>query len=213
MGTALVAQIDGEAMPRLWGTPARRDRQAITQWRASVDRLIKHLGQSRSERTKIDYVLFQQGAEIMSKIMAALRSDGQFIEWEGRWFLRSLVEYPEEAQLMIVARKLLAESRGGVRLSELLSLLSLTETDDFPTMFGFALAMSERPDLFSRLEAGRYTRWVLASPPPGNYEAKFSVYDPQTYEIICESGDDLTADQVEQLWQMNLLATAVYGSS
>ena len=212
MDTALIAQIDGEEMPRMWGMPARYDNAEITRWRASLDRYIARLGQSRSERARIDHMLFQHGPHIIGGLLAALRSDGRFVEWEGRWFLRSLVKYPNEAQLVTLARTLLIESSDGVRLSELLSLMPLTEADDPPTSFGFGLAMSERPGLFSRVEAGRYTRWVLVSPPPGNYEAKFAVYDPRTYEVICENGDHLNSNQVELLWQLGLLATAVYGS-
>lgn len=210
-GTALTAHVDGEATPRIWGIPTQRDGAEITRWRASLCRYIRRLGRSHTERAGIDYVLFQQGPSIMGGLLAALRSDGRFVEWEGRWFLRDLIAYPEASQLVALAHTLLAESSNSLRLSELLGALPQADADDSSTSFGFALAMSERPDLFSRVEAGRYIRWVLASPPPGEYEAQFAVYHPKTYEVICEPGDALTPCDVEELWRLDLLATAVHG--
>jgi hypothetical protein len=52
----------------------------------------------------------------------------------------------------------------------------------------------------------------LVSPPPGRYVAKFAVYDPETYEVVCEPDDLLTETEVQRLWQSGLLETAVYGS-
>ena len=212
MGTSLTAQIDGEMRPRLWGIPASRDDVAITRWRASLDRHIDRLETSDREDARIDWVLFRQGAAIMSRLLVALGADGRFIEWEGEWFLHSLVEYPSETRLCKLARTMLTMEANGVRLSELLSQMPDVEVDNPATIFGFALAMSERPDLFTKVKTGRYTRWSLVSPPSGEYEAKFPVFDPQTYEIVCEPGDRLTADEVQRLWALRLLATALYGT-
>lgn len=212
MGTALTAQIDGEATPRLWGTPADHDGEGITRWRASLDRHVDRLRDSQREGTQIDYVLFERGPLIMSRIMAALGSDGRFIEWEGEWFLRSLAEIPGAEQLHRLARIMLEKASVGSRLSELLSWLPGIKADDPAATFGYALAMSERPDLFSKVKDGRRIRWSLVSPPPGRYVAKFAVYDPETYEVVCEPDDLLTETEVQRLWQSGLLETAVYGS-
>jgi hypothetical protein len=210
-GTALTAQIDGEETPRIWGTPAHRDDAEMTRWRELLAPYIRRLRRSPQAHASVDYVLFQRGPHIMSKLLAALRSDGRFIEWEGRWYLRSLIASPDEAQLVTLARTMLSEALSGVRLSEILKAMPLAKVDHAPTLFGFALAMSERPDLFSSVETGRYVRWNLASPPSGDYEAAFAVYDPRTYEVICEPGDPLSPDDVDKLWRLDLLATAVYG--
>ncbi len=164
VGTALIVQVDGEEIPRLWGIPSRRDDAKITQWRATLSRYIHQLRRSHMEQAGIDYALFQQGPAIMGRILAALCSDGRFIEWEGRWFLQALIEYPDASQLVTLARTLLAAAPDSARLPDLLADLAHPEADDASTLFGFALAMSECPDLFSRVENGRHTRWILASP-------------------------------------------------
>ncbi len=212
-GTALTSQIDGEEIPRIWGTPAHRNDTEVPRWRESLGLYIRRLRGSARAHASVDYVLFQQGPHIMSKLLSALRSDGRFMEWEGRWFLKSLIASPDEARLVTLARTMLAEALSGVRLSEILKAMPLVRGDHAPALFGFALAMSRRPDLFSSVENGRYVRWSLAVPPPGDYKAAFAVYDPRTYEVICEPGDSLSPDDVNKLWRLDLLATAVYGLS
>jgi hypothetical protein len=205
-GNGVVVSVDGDRTTRIYGTASRvRENESLAQWRTSVEDLVEALGTREDEVSAVDYVFWQHGQRIVSRLLAALREDHRFTTLNGQWFLVDLVDRPSDEALRALAWAMLTD---GVIAASPLTLLPLLPTPlvEGPAgIFGLTLAMRERPDLFTIRNAGPRTRWSLAGPPPGDYTSRLAAYDPRTHDILCEPGEPLAPNTVQRLWELDLL--------
>ncbi|MGC9468610.1 MAG: hypothetical protein ACP5HS_08460 [Anaerolineae bacterium] len=205
-GKGVAARIDGEASLRILGTAtAGRAAGAVTEWRQAVEDMVAVLRERSDDVSRIEYVLWCYGEEILSVLLCALRQDARFVELNGQWFLRELAVMPTQAQLEALARAMLWSTEQPPSASELMSLLPASMTHGAAGLFGLSLALYERPDLFTRVGEGSDPRWILASPPPGPYVARWAAYDPDSYTLLCLPGEVLEPATVQRLWELDLL--------
>lgn len=209
-GQGVTVRLDGGGETRIYGLAARdRHDEMLVRWRQSVEEAVTALGKSDDEDSRIDYVLWRHGEEILSVLLAALRHDPRFIELNGCWFLRSLAVVPSEGQLENLARTMLQSADDPMGAEELVHRCQPSLREGAAGLFGLAMALGERPDLFRNVAPGLNPRWVLAGPPPGTYVARLAAYDPESYAVLCEPGDTLTEDVLRRLWDLDLLATVM----
>ncbi len=204
-GRGVVVRIDGVRGTRVYGMAARaRGDEYLDQWRRSVEDLVTMLRDRENDRSRVDYVLWKYGTGIFGAVRDALRNDTRFVVLDGGWFLKSKAVRPDSSLLEALARAILAVDHP-LTVAELLRYLPSSNVGA-PGLYGLALALHERPDLFSPIGPAPRARWVLGGPPPGSYVAHLAAYDPETGDVLCEPGDRLEADAVQRLWSLGLLA-------
>ncbi|MGC9320604.1 MAG: hypothetical protein ACP5KN_21405 [Armatimonadota bacterium] len=209
-GNSVIVTIDGQRGTRIYGTATRRrEDKDLDRWRRSIEDLVTVLEDRTDEPSCIDYVFWLHGERIVSLLRNALRDDTRLVALEERWFLAKLAARPTEDQLLGLARAMLRDPKETITYADLLALMPAATIEGDAGRFGLALAMRERPDLFSNVEVGGRTRWALAGPPPGEYTARLAAYDPDTYAVLCEPGDTLSPESAQRLWDLDLLTVVI----
>jgi hypothetical protein len=69
--------------------------------------------------------------------------------------------------------------------------------------------LQNKTELFSNKGSEDKPQWVLAGPPPGPIVAKYDAYDPETYKMLCQSGEKISPEVVNLLWNQDLLHAIV----
>jgi hypothetical protein len=206
----VVVSIDGQRGTRIYGTATRgRTDERLNRWRRSIEDFVAVLEDRTDEASCVDYIFWLHGERIVPLLRDALRNDTRLVSLETRWFLTKLATRPSEDQLLTLAHAMLRDPIETATYSDLLALLPSAAAEGDAGRFGLALAMGERPDLFSNVEVGGRTRWALPGPPPGDYTARLGAYDPDTYAVLCEPGDRLSPEVAQRLWDLDLLSTVV----
>ncbi|MGC9521324.1 MAG: hypothetical protein ACP5HG_05515 [Anaerolineae bacterium] len=206
-GQGVIARVDGHAGTRVFGIATAEGRNgAVAQWRQSLEALVAKLSERDDERSRIERAIWSHGAAIASDLRAALSGDVRFVALDGRWMLRRLAVAPTGNQLEDLARRMVFDADRPLPAEELLRWLVPPKQVGDAGVFGLAIALNERPDLFARIPSGARTRWVVSALPPGPYRARFAAYDPATYELLCEPGETLSAEAAQRLWKLNLLS-------
>lgn len=209
-GRAVVVRLDGESGTRIYGgAPASGDTVSVVEWRQSVEDLIRTLPDHDSVEARVDYVLWSLGEPILTALLSVLRQDGRFVAVDGRWFLRSIAVVPSDRQLEGLAYAMVAAADRPLTVGEMLPLLPAPSSQGDAGLFGLALGLYQRPDLFLNIDSEPRPRYSLAAPPPGDYTARNAAFDPQTYGLLCEVGDTLTPETVQRLWELGLLSTVI----
>ncbi len=209
-GRTVVVRLDGESGTRIYGSaPASGDTVSVVEWRQSVEDLIRTLPDCDSVEAHVDYVLWSLGGSILTALLSVLRQDGRFIALDGRWFLRSVAVVPSDQQLEGLAFAVVTVADRPLTVAEMLPLLPAPSSQGDAGLFGLALGLSQRPDLFLNIDAETRPRYSLVAPPPGDYIARNAAFDPQTYGLLCEVGDTLTPETVQRLWELGLLSTVI----
>ena len=209
-GRAVVVRLDGEPGIRIYGgAPASGDTVSVVEWRQSVEDLIRTLPDRDSVEARVDYVLWSLGESILTTLLSALRQDGRFISLDGRWFLQSAAAVPSGEQLEGLAYAMVSAADHPLTVVEMLPWLPPPVSQGDPGLFGLALGLHQRPDLFVNVDSDTRPRYSLVAPPPGDYTARYAAFDPQTYGLLCDAGDALTPAVVQRLWELDLLRTVV----
>ncbi len=209
-GRTLVVRIDGQPGTRIYGIAAKgRNYEALERWRQSFEGTAAAVADCQDPELCIDHVLWLHGRAFLSHLLAALRQDRRFVELDGDWFLRRLAIRPSTAQVLGLAREMLWVADRPLTDLELGHWMPSSEARGAAKRFGIALALTERPDLFTCIASGPHCRWVLSGPPPGPYRARYAAYDPETYVPLCEPGESLSPAVVARLWALGLLADVV----
>lgn len=205
-GGGVTVRIDGRPGTQVYGTAStQQGGEALMRWRRSVEDLVRALPDRSDESSLIEYALYHFGEGAATNLLGALRQDGRFIAIEGQWLLRSQAIGPDRAQLNGLARAMLVAADRPMTAAELLPLVPPPVAAGAAGLFGLALSLQERPELFSNVDAGARPRWVLSDAPPGEYTARLAAYDPETWDVLCEPGDTLDTATVQRLWSLGLL--------
>jgi hypothetical protein len=209
-GNSVIVSIDGLQGTRIYGrAPRIGGDAALDRWRRSIEDLVAVLEERDDEPSSVDYVFWLHGERIVTLLRHALRQDTRFVSLAGDWFLAKLAVRPSEAQVVGLAHALLQRAESAMTDEQLTALLPPGASEGDARRFGLALAIRERPDLFTNVEADGRRRWTLAGPPPGVYTARLAAYDPETYDVLCEPGDTLAPATVRRLWALDLLGLVV----
>ncbi|MBN1250455.1 MAG: hypothetical protein JXC32_22520 [Anaerolineae bacterium] len=209
-GKGVVVRLDGEPGTRIYGAaPAFGDTVGVIEWRQSVEDLVRELGDRSDGRAQVAYVLWSHGEEIVSALLSALRHDSRFVSLEGRWFPRSMAILPSGDQLEGLARAMLSGSRLPMTVGALLRWLPPPVASGDSGIFGLALGLHQRPDLFTNVDSEARPRWMLIGPPPGTYTARYAAFDPELFVPLCEPGELLSPEVVQRLWSLDLLNVVV----
>jgi hypothetical protein len=202
--------IDGSAEARVFGTASsERPDDSLSQWRRSVETIVDVLRGHEDLESRTDFVLWCCGASLVSSILAKLRGDPRFLQLDGQWFLRDEAARLSQVQLEALARRMIWEADRPLTTGDLVDLVEPATDRSSSSVFGLALSLGGRPDLFRNVEPGARPRWVLAAPPPGRYLAAHAAYDPASGEVLCEPGEELSEDVVLRLWEADLLDVVV----
>lgn len=206
----VIIQVDGIASPQVvalgmnggpYRTDARLDRAAEAEMAA--------LAKKRDEVSQINHILWRFGGHIVGRLLHALQADPQFVELEGLWFLTALANQPGEAVLVALTRAMFERTDAPMTVDDLLSMMHGGGQQSFASRCGLAMAMQNRPDLFTNVGTLPHPRWVLAGPPPMRLVARCAVFDPETYIVLCTPGETLSPVTARRLWDTGLLSTAL----
>lgn len=154
----------------------------------------------------VEKIMGESGERIVSLLLHALREDQRLTLLDDRYFPRSLTDSPSESQLHKLAWSLLAQP-DPLPTSDLLALIPNASGD--AALFGLHLALRQHPHWFKNTQSEERPLWKLAGPPPGSFTPHHAVYDPDTCELLCVPGNEVSADVVARLWQAGLLADVV----
>jgi hypothetical protein len=211
----VVVQIDGLPAPQVYALgvagaighlPASQ--QGIAGQALLTDDILA-LADREDEASQIDLVLWRFGSSVVGRLLHALQADPGFMELEGAWYYVDLARPLREAQVVALSRAMFAGSDRPLTVSEALALLSVPATAGVAEQFGVLLSLRERPDLFTNVGSPSHPRWILAGPPPVRLVARHAVYDPETYVVLCSSGDALSPQSAQRLWDVGLLRAAL----
>jgi hypothetical protein len=227
-GRRVGVRIDGDARVRFLSTTVRQDAaSAVSRWRASLATRIEGaaapatMPSGRSQAgdgamigavqrdSGIDDALWRCGVTLFGELLAALRHDMRFVALDGRWFVRSLVLSPGQAQLEDLAQRMVPHIDRPLTVVEMAALSPSLDGSRDAVVYGLAMALRERPDLFSQVPGGARDRWVLSGPPVGSYIARLAAYDPETWVVLCEPGERLSQEIVARLWALGLFGVVV----
>lgn len=230
-GGRVGVRIDGDARVRFLSMAVRPEAaSAVSRWRASLATRIQGAAapptsvRARSQtgdRTVgagqrdhgVDDVLWHCGAYIFGELLAALRHDMRFVALDGRWFVRSLALSPSQAQLDELAGRMVSYVNRPLTVEKMAALSPSLDGGQDAVVYGLAMALRERPDLFQPVPGGARSRWVLSAPPAGSYVARLAAYDPETWTVLCEPGERLSPETVVRLWRLGLFNLVVSRSS
>ena len=204
----VVVNVDGVTASQVFGLGAGA--QAEESEAAEAEML--GIGRRFDEDAQIDFVLWRYGPRIVGRLLHALVADSQFAELEGLWLLRELAISPSDGVPARLAETMFEENSGPVRPDDVVAMLALAGSEQVAMRFGLAQAFGERADLFENVGSAAYPRWALAGPPPLVFTARHSVYDPETYVVLCVAGETLSAEVARQLWRAGLLRAALRGT-
>ena len=197
----VLARVDGRSALEVYALgPTVRGQPAI----AAEARMATLAGED-DVGSCVDDVIWRFGGIVVGRVLAALRADKRFMELEGLWSLRDLAQRPGERDVVEVARVLFDLRVHSLTLDVLLSRALPNTVIVTPARFGWVLVMEEHPELFVRVATLPQSRWALAGPPPVPLIARHAAYDPETYEIMCTAGSQLTGETARRLWDCGLL--------
>lgn len=207
-GKGVVVRLDGEPGTRIYGAaPALGDALGVVEWRQSIEDLVRDLLGRTDRRSRVDLVFWCYGETIVATLLTALRNDHRFVSLEGRWYLRSAATVPSVVQLDGLAHAMLSSADRPMAVSELLRWVPPPVPAGDGGLFGLALGLHQRPDVFANVDSDTRSRWVLAGPPPGAYIARYAAYDPESFALLCEPGESLDEAVVQRLWSLDFLGT------
>lgn len=201
----VLARVDGRSAPEVYALDPTGRNQSMT----SAEARMAALAGADDAGSCVDEVIWRFGSAVVGRLLSALRADQRFVELDGLWSLRELARRPNERDLVEAARVLFDLRVHSLTLDALLSRVSSGAVATIPARFGWALAMGERPELFSREATLPQSRWALAGPPPVPLVARHAAYDPETYEVLCTAGSRLSEGVARRLWDCGLLYAAL----
>ena len=204
-GDHVLARIDGRGGPEVHALgPAGRNRTG-----PSPESRMAALAESDDAGSCVDEVIWRFGGVVVGRLLGAMRSDSRFVELEGSWFLRELCRRPRDQAATAAAQALFELQGPSLTLDELLARTGVAGNASAAERFGWALALEERADTFTRVSTLPQSRWALAGPPPLPLVARFAAYDPESYVVLCTPGDTLSAAVARRLWDFGLLYAAL----
>lgn len=189
------------------------------------DTLEQALKQGGHAVDEIDRILGQYGDKIVGHLLHTLEADSRFIELEGRWFLRDLIQQPREVQLVRATRTIFTAGYDPLTTEQIMALMvgvnaggrHRIEKDDLESVlpapsqiadalrFGLLVAIQVHPELFTNVRLPAWPLWALSGPPPARMVARHAAYDPETYEVLCMPGETLSHVDAQRLWDIGLL--------
>jgi len=205
--TEVRMQLDGMEEPTTYKRATPGSRQA-RRWHAKVREVAAEKRKAPDLDEQARAVLLTHGERVGSQLLEALRVDSRFVRLAGRWFLRELAVLPTEEQLTALSWAMVPLT-GPLSTTGLAPLVQPPLVEGDPGLFGFYLAMRDRPDLFANADPGQHPRWVLAGPPPGTFTPCYAAYDPKIYEVLCLPDEPAMPKVVRRLWDLDLLKAVV----
>jgi hypothetical protein len=199
--------IDGENKPAIYEKAPAGSQKALT-WREAVIKAVEGLRDDKDIEAQIDAVLFEQGASIVSHLLDALQSNPKFIELKGRWFLRELLR-PLSIKDVKHIYKALRQAGTPLSVDDLLPSLPPSDEPDDVRLFSLYEGLCTHPDWFNRIEDTDECLWTPRVPEWNEARVTHYVYDPDTYEILVESGKRLTRAMAERLEKLGFYSQVV----
>ena len=208
-GTVTV-RIDALGESRTYVTYAE-DAVQLQRWRKTVEDLVRSRQGAKDVESQVEYVLFNHGERIVSRLLDALQADERFLSLEGHWFLRELLAPLSEAQIESLFREMLQRTEPAPT-ADLVPLVDPPLPAGDVGLFSLYAALRSQPERFEN--AGTPTRplWRAVPPPPPPPEravAAYYAYDPDTYEILIEPGQRLTQRLAQRLQELGLYEAVV----
>lgn len=176
-------------------------------WHDTVWKAIEKLKSGSSEEEQIEAILLESQETILAQIREALRQDNRFVHLSGRWFLRELAAPPTENQLILLAWHLYAA--GEAQSTEAMAPHLTPDGPSDAALFGLYLALRDHPQWFQNSAPGQRPLWQVTRQPPANFVARHPAYDPQSYAILCVTGETVTLSTAQRLWENGLLAAVL----
>lgn len=211
----VIIQIDGIPAPQVYALGMQNHAHYRHELRAGdveqplLTQEIVSLADRQDELSQTDYVLWRFGSSVVGRLLHALQADAGFLELEGLWYRADLTQPLREGQLVALAQSMFASPSRPRMTLEVLALMSPGAEPSEGEQFGALLSLQERPDLFKNMGSVSHPRWMLAGPPPVRLVANYSVYDPETYMVLCTPGEVLSPQAAQRLWDVGLLQAAL----
>jgi hypothetical protein len=195
--------IDALGESRTYWTRAQYGPDDLEKWRRKVEDIVAKKREAKDVPSQIEYVILEHGERVATQLLQALKADEHFVRLAGRWFLREQAVPATDEQLASLAWAMLVLEEPK-STADLVSLIEPPLTEGDPNLYGLYLSM-RGSGLFKNADPGKRPRWVLAGAPPGTCTPHHAAYDPETYEVLCLPGEQISPKVVEQLWRTDLL--------
>lgn len=174
-----------------------------------------HIIQGRMERgddpgiiQPAEGVLLKDGQRILSRLADALQFDPRFTGLEGKWFLAEKLPRIERDALQKIHRRLLQTP--SLSDEEMLSVVNENGSTD-RTLWRMALhaALRWSPERFENIGTPARPQWKSRLPDIEQAKVTHYAYDPETYEVLCRPGQQLTQKKADRLQELKLYAHVV----
>lgn len=153
----------------------------------------------------VEEIMGKSGERIVSQLLHALREDQRLTLLDDRYFPRSLTDSPSESKLHKLAWSLLAQpdpclpaTCSRLSLTPAATLLCLASTSHYASILTGSKHTVRGATV---MEIGRSTA--------GFFHPHHAAYDPDTCELLCLPGNEVSADVVARPWRAGLLADVV----
>jgi hypothetical protein len=193
--------LPGTSMTILEGSKASIHRETV---RKAVERQL----QSTNLKQQAEGLLLKHGNVILSHLYDSLKSDSQFIGVEGRWYLVDRLTRIEVKTLKSIHQLLL--QRSSFILDDVALLVAMDGvSDEVMLKMSIQAALLQLPERFENLSMTGRPQWRALPPKPEQAKILYYVYDPQTYEVLCCPGQDLSKKSADRLQEINVYSSVV----
>lgn len=200
-------KIDSLEKSLSFSTIPKYSKDDLQKWRQFVEKLLDDwLGGDLMSH--VDYIFMKHGERVASQLLAALISDERFIGLSGRWYLKELATLLGEERIEAIAHYMLRKNRPQL-LEDIMTVVSAHLEQGDTGLFGLYLTMQNKSEQFSNIGREDKPQWILAGPPLGPFTAKCDAFDPETYDVLCQPGDEVSPEIVKRLWDEGLLHAVV----
>lgn len=181
-------------------TTLKYGHQADT-WRNTVKEAVERKLQTQDVTERSEGILLRHGEAILNKLLLGLETDSRFIGLENKWYLMEMLSNFEENKLENLHARYVGSDHFTLDKAS-----GFFENDNsinrIILQMSIQAALINQPDKFKNNGTSLYPMWKALLPPPEKSKAKFYVYDPQTYEILCSPEQRLSPGAAKRLLEL-----------
>ncbi len=151
--------------------------------------------------TQTETILMKNGAQVASRIVAALGKRERFVSHHQRWYLSQWLPEVSPGTLKR-AHRALFRSEGKMPLSQIAPHISELPASELGEI-ALVRALDATPQLFQPVDG----EWQIIKPPPPPWEQArglYYAYDPADYLIILHPGKPLKKSQADRLKELGM---------
>lgn len=192
-------------------TLAPKGSENAIRWHRKVAEAVDEMRRTHEGEDRTDLILLEHGERVVSRLHNALQADNRFMAIGNRWFLHELLAPLSDTQRDSLFKQLLTVSEP-LATADLIPLASPPLPTDDVSLFSVYVTLLDHPDRFENVGTTTRPTWEAIPPPPPPPEraiGAYYAYDPETYEVLLQPGQRLTAGVARRLQELDLYGAVV----